>query len=63
MSKEGSTQAPIRHPINFNHPDFLDPKKLDDEIRIQINKIVRIQQTIINDRKLEDAILNSKVSK
>ena len=33
MSKEGSTQAPIRHPINFNHPDFLDKKKLDDEMR------------------------------
>ena len=33
MSKEGSTQAPIRHPINFNHPDFLDQKKLDDEMR------------------------------
>ena len=33
MSKEGSTQAPIRHPVNFKHPDFLDPKKLDDEMR------------------------------
>ncbi len=33
MNKEGSTEAPIRHPINFNHPDFLDPKKLDDEMR------------------------------
>jgi glycerol-3-phosphate dehydrogenase subunit C len=33
MNKEGSTQAPIRHPIDFNHPDFLDPKKLDDEMR------------------------------
>jgi len=33
MSKEGSTQAPIRHPIDFNHPDFLDEKKLDDEMR------------------------------
>ena len=21
------------HPINFEHPDFLDPKKLDDEMR------------------------------
>ena len=31
MSKEGSTEAPIRHPLNFEHPDFLDPKKLDDE--------------------------------
>ena len=33
MSKEGSTEAPIRHPLNFEHPDFLDPKKLDDEMR------------------------------
>ena len=33
MSKEGSTEAPIRHPINFDHPDFLDSKKLDDEMR------------------------------
>ncbi len=33
MNKEGSTEAPIRHPINFEHPDFLDPKKLDDEMR------------------------------
>tara|TARA_B100000579_G_scaffold366954_1_gene327069 strand:- start:5983 stop:7314 length:1332 start_codon:yes stop_codon:yes gene_type:complete len=33
MSKEGSTQTPIRHPINFNHPDFLDQKKLDEEMR------------------------------
>jgi len=33
MSKEGSTQAPIRHSINFTHPDFLDQKKLDDEMR------------------------------
>ena len=33
MSKEGSTEAPIRHPIDFEHPDFLDPKKLDSEMR------------------------------
>lgn len=33
MSKEGSTEAPIRHPLNFEHPDFLDKKKLDDEMR------------------------------
>jgi glycerol-3-phosphate dehydrogenase subunit C len=33
MSKEGSTEAPIRHPINFEHPDFLDTKKLDTEMR------------------------------
>ena len=32
-NKEGGTQAPTRHPINFNHPDFLDQKKLDDEMR------------------------------
>ncbi len=33
MNKEGSIQAPTRHPIDFNHPDFLDQKKLDDEMR------------------------------
>ena len=33
MAKEGSTEAPIRHPVDFNHPDFLDPKKLDNEMR------------------------------
>jgi glycerol-3-phosphate dehydrogenase subunit C len=33
MKKEGSTQAPTRHPINFNHPDFLNKKKLDEEMR------------------------------
>ena len=33
MSKEGSTEAPTRHPVDFNHPDFLDTKKLDDEMR------------------------------
>ena len=33
MSKEGSAKALIRHPIDFNHPDFLNPKKLDDEMR------------------------------
>ena len=33
MSKEESTQAPKRHPIDFNHPDFLDEKKLDQEMR------------------------------
>ena len=33
MNNEGSSQAPIRHPIDFNHPDFLDKKKLDDEMR------------------------------
>jgi len=33
MSKEGSTEAPIRHPVNFEHPDFLNPEKLDAEMR------------------------------
>ena len=33
MNKEGSTGAPVRHPIDFDHPDFLDQKKLDDEMR------------------------------
>ena len=33
MNREGSTQAPKRNPINFNHPDFIDEKKLDEEMR------------------------------
>ena len=33
MNKEGSIRAPIRHPVDFDHQDFLDPKKLDDEMR------------------------------
>ena len=33
MSNEGSTKAPIRHPIDFEHPDFLNPEKLDAEMR------------------------------
>ena len=33
MSREGGTEAPIRHPINFEHPDFLNPEKLDSEMR------------------------------
>ena len=32
-NREGSTQAPTRHPVNFNHPDFLDKEKLDQEMR------------------------------
>ncbi len=30
---EGSLGAPIRHPIDFNHPDFTNPAKLDEEMR------------------------------
>ena len=33
MHKEGTEGAPVRHPIDFNHPDFLDQKKLDEEMR------------------------------
>ena len=33
MSKEGSTEAPIRHPIDFENSDFLNPEKLDAEMR------------------------------
>ena len=33
MSKEGSTEAPTRHSIDFENPDFLNPDKLDLEMR------------------------------
>jgi len=33
MSKEESTEKPIRHPIEFEHPNFSNPEKLDEEMR------------------------------
>ena len=33
MSKEGSTQAPTRHPLKFRDPDFINPEKIDQEMR------------------------------
>jgi len=30
---EGSLEAPTRHPLNWNDPDFVDPAKLDAEMR------------------------------
>src|SRR5690606_9027775 len=31
--KEGSTQAPTRHPLDWQSPDFYDLEKLDAEMR------------------------------
>lgn len=31
--QEGSLGAPVRHPVNWNDPDFTDPDKLDAELR------------------------------
>jgi glycerol-3-phosphate dehydrogenase subunit C len=31
--REGSLDAPTRHPLAWNHPDFADPEKLDAEMR------------------------------
>ena len=33
MSREGSLDAPTRHPIDWTNPDFTDPVKLDAEMR------------------------------
>ena len=30
---EGGLKAPVRHPIDYDHPDFHDPEKLDAELR------------------------------
>ena len=30
---EGGLGAPVRHPIDWQHPDFTDPEKLDAELR------------------------------
>jgi glycerol-3-phosphate dehydrogenase subunit C len=31
--REGSLDAPIRHPIDWTNPDFTDPDKIDEELR------------------------------
>lgn len=31
--REGSLDAPTRHPIEWNDPDFIDRQKIDDELR------------------------------
>ena len=31
--KEGSLGAPIRHPVDWENPNFVDDKLLDDELR------------------------------
>ena len=31
--KEGSTEAPTRHPLDWRNPDFYDSEKLDAEMR------------------------------
>ncbi|MCC7274430.1 MAG: glycerol-3-phosphate dehydrogenase [Alphaproteobacteria bacterium] len=31
--REGSLEAPTRHPLDWEHPDFADPEKLDAELR------------------------------
>ncbi len=33
MNREGSTQAPTRHPIEFESTEFLDENKIDQEMR------------------------------
>lgn len=31
--REGSLEAPTRHPLEWDHPDFYNPDKLDEEMR------------------------------
>ncbi|HLF58569.1 MAG TPA: glycerol-3-phosphate dehydrogenase, partial [Alphaproteobacteria bacterium] len=31
--REGSLEAPVRHPLAWTDPDFTDPEKLDAEMR------------------------------
>jgi len=44
MSKEGSLDAPIRHPIDFEHPDFLNPEKLDAEMRRAPVSVLKVSE-------------------
>ena len=56
MSKEGSIDAPIRHPINFEHPDFLDPKKLDDEMRRAFDRLSENRAAAVESYLIENGI-------
>ena len=47
MSKEGSLDAPIRHPIDFEHPDFLNPEKLDAEMRRELIFAMDVEDVLI----------------
>jgi len=31
--REGSLEAPIRHPLDWHNPEFYDEAKLDEELR------------------------------
>ncbi|MGB0919888.1 MAG: (Fe-S)-binding protein [Alphaproteobacteria bacterium] len=35
--REGSLDAPTRHPVDWQNPDFTDPEKLDAEMRRQLD--------------------------
>ncbi len=35
--REGSLEAPTRHPVDWQNPDFTDPEKLDAELRRQFD--------------------------
>ena len=47
MSKEGSLGAPIRHPIDFEHPDFLNAEKLDSEMRRVFDIVMDVEDVLI----------------
>ena len=50
MNREGSTQAPIRHPIKFRDPDFIDAEKIDQEmmvVKFQIFQVINLNQLLI----------------
>ena len=42
MSKEGSLDAPTRHPIDFEHPDFFNPEKLDAEVADMVGEVTNM---------------------
>ena len=38
--KEGSLGAPIRHPIDWENPEFVDENLLDDELRRVLTSVM-----------------------
>jgi len=49
--KEGSTEAPIRHPIEWRDPDFYDLEKLDAEMRRILDEQYAVAQKILEDNR------------
>ena len=52
VTREGSLEAPTRHPIDWQNPDFFDEEKLVAELKTRMNA-GEIEPTIRNEKIVE----------